>query len=64
MHETRCRLEQPPDLLDAQHVRKLAGMTDQDEASRQIRTVQRHGEEEASADTEQLMVGGCTPLWA
>src|ERR1700688_1527392 len=26
--ETRRRLEQPPDLLDAQHVRKLSGMTD------------------------------------
>src|SRR5579859_144022 len=45
--ETRRRLEQPPDLLDAQHVRKLAGVADQDETSGQIRPVERHGEEEA-----------------
>jgi len=47
--ETRRRHEQPPDLLDAQYIGKLAGMTDEDEAERQIRPVERHAEEEAKS---------------
>jgi len=59
--ETRRRLEQSPDLLDAQHVRKLAGMTDQDEASGQIRPVERHGEEEAERRHRTVDSGGLHP---
>ena len=43
----RRSLEQPPDLLDAQHVRKLARVAHQNEAPREVRPIQRDGEEEA-----------------
>ena len=39
--------EQPADFLDAQHRRQLARIARQDQAPRQIRPVERHGEEEA-----------------
>jgi hypothetical protein len=39
-------------------------MADQEEPARQLRPIERHREVEASANTEQLIVGGCTPLSA
>src|SRR5258708_14479292 len=62
--ETRCRLEQSPDLLDAQHVWKLAGMTDRDKASGQIRPVERHGEEEAQRRHRAVDGGGLHPAFS
>src|SRR5271166_6453030 len=45
--DARCRLEQPADFLHTQHRWQLAWIARQDQASRQIRTVERYGEEEA-----------------
>ena len=45
--DPRRRLEELADFLDAQHRRQLARIARQDQAPRQIRPVERHGEEEA-----------------
>ena len=45
--QPRRRFEQPADLRDAEHVRELAGLAHQDEATRQVRPVEGDGEEEA-----------------
>ena len=46
MLRPRCTLEQPSDLLDAEHRRQLEGIADQDEPARQVRSVERHREKE------------------
>ena len=43
----RRGFEEPTDFLDAQHRREFARIARQDQASRQIRPIERHGEEEA-----------------
>ena len=58
----RCRLEQPADFLDTQHRWQFAWIARQDQAPRQIRPVERYVKKKRSAETEPLMVGGCTPL--
>ena len=45
--DARRRLEQPPDLLDAQHLGQSARIADQHQASQQIRTIERYAEQEA-----------------
>ena len=45
--DARRRLEQPPDLFDAQHVRQLPGTTRQYQLARQVGPLQRHAEQEA-----------------
>jgi len=52
------RLEQPADLLDAEHGRQLARVAHNDEAARQVRPIERHREEEA-----QCRHGAIDALW-
>ncbi len=44
--DARCRLEQPPYLLDAQHVGQLAGTRREDQPARQVGPVKRHAKQE------------------
>ncbi|MER8476003.1 hypothetical protein [Mesorhizobium sp. M1163] len=54
-------VEQPGDLVAAQHHRQLARMRQPNELARQIGTIDRMREEERSADTMLFIVGTGTP---
>ncbi len=57
--DTRRRLEQPANLLDAQHIGQLPGITGQYQAARQVGPVERHAEQEAQR-RDRTVDGGCS----
>jgi hypothetical protein len=62
--DARCRLEQPADFLDTQYRWQLAWIACQDQASRQIRPVERYGEEEAQCRNGAVDGGRLYPALA